>query len=111
MYFAVLAARVLLLLPLIVAISNPRVAYLPAEPADEEAPTDSSLLLPNSEGVATSAGLSTHSESTKYGTFRQSRSLFPTGSSPTTRTPTPAPSTARVPQPKVSSYKCLLTYL
>ncbi|KAK7692857.1 hypothetical protein QCA50_004492 [Cerrena zonata] len=101
LYLAVLAFRVLLLVPLLFAITHPHVAYLAAESEDAENATDSSLLLPSSEGAATSAGLSTHTaEASKYGTFRHSRSLFPSASSPTTRTPTPAPSASRVPQPK-----------
>ncbi|CAL1707785.1 unnamed protein product [Somion occarium] len=95
------AFRVLLLAPLLVALLNPHVAYEPTSAADEEQRSDSSLLLPAAEGAAASTGLSPlESEVSKYGTFRFSRSLFPAASSPTTRTPTPAPSASRVPQPK-----------
>ncbi|CAL1708342.1 unnamed protein product [Somion occarium] len=98
------AFRVLLLAPLLVALLNPHVAYVPTSAADEEQPSDSSLLLPAAERAAASTGLSPlESEVSKYDTFCISRPLFPAASSPTTHTRTPAPSASRVPQPKVSA--------
>ena len=92
--------RVLLLVPLFFALLFPRIAYVPVETPDEEAPTDTSLLLPAQDVAAPSAGLSPFSaEASKYGTFRSGRTLGQ-NSSPTTRTHTPAPSTVRVPPPK-----------
>ena len=103
------AFRIILLLPLLVALASPRVSYVPVESTDEEAPTDTSLLLPAGEGAAPSTGLSPVSaEASKYGTFRTSRSALTTSSGPTTRTPTPAPSHVRVPRPKV---ECKQVYL
>ncbi len=96
------AFRVLLLTSLWAALIYPRISYSPIAPGDEESPTASSLLLPSSDGVAPSQGLAPLvTDASKYGTFRISRSLAPTPSGPTTRSPTPAPTSARIPQPKV----------
>lgn len=95
--------RVLLLVPLFFALLFPRISYVPVETSDEEAPTDSSLLLPAQDAAAPSSGLSPFSaEASKYGTFRSGRSLGQ-NSGPTTRTNTPAPSTVRVPPPKIQA--------
>ncbi|RPD63723.1 hypothetical protein L227DRAFT_542647 [Lentinus tigrinus ALCF2SS1-6] len=97
--------RVLLLVPLFFALLFPRIAYVPVEISDEEAPTDTSLLLPAQDAAAPSSGLSPISaEASKYGTFRSGRSIGQS-SSPTTRTATPAPSTIRVPPPKAQQAK------
>ena len=98
------AFRVLLEVPLLAGLAKPRVSYLPVQHgADEEAPTSSSLLLPSDLGAAPSTGLSPLSgDVSKYGTFRTSRSLVPTLSGPTTRTPTPAPSQNRVARKQAS---------
>ncbi|KAI0780187.1 hypothetical protein C8Q74DRAFT_1263689 [Fomes fomentarius] len=97
--------RVLLLVPLFFALLFPRISYVPVETPDEEAPTDSSLLLPAQDVAAPSSGLSPFSaEASKYGTFRSGRSLGQ-NSGPTTRTNTPAPSTIRVPPPKIQEAK------
>ena len=95
------AFRVLVEVPLLFALANPRVSYSPVENGHEEA-TDSTHLLQTSDSTAVaSTGLSLSSDATKYGTFRTGRSLAPSASNPTTRTPTPAPSAARVPHTKV----------
>ncbi len=100
LHFTFPSFRVLLLVPLLFALAFPRIAYVPVETPDEEAPTDTSLLLPAQDAVVPSAGLSPFSaEASKYGTFRSGRTLN-TASSPTTRTHTPAPSTVRIPPPK-----------
>ncbi|OSD01299.1 hypothetical protein PYCCODRAFT_1452858 [Trametes coccinea BRFM310] len=105
LHLAFPAFRVLLLVPLFFALLFPRIAYVPVETADEEAPTDTSLLLPAQAAAATSAGLSPLSaEASKYGTFRSGRSVG-ASSGPTTRTHTPAPSTIRVPPPKAQEAK------
>ena len=94
--------RVLLLVPLFFTLLFPRIAYVPVETADEEAPTDTSLLIPAQDAAAPSSGLSPFSaEASKYGTFRSGRSLGQ-NSGPTTRTNTPAPSTVRLPPPKAA---------
>lgn len=96
------AFRVLVLAPLWAALVKPRISYSPVAHDDEEAPTDSSLLLSSTEDATASQGLSPLvTDASKYGTFRISRSLAPTASGPTTRSPTPAPTSARIPQPKV----------
>ncbi|KAH8093897.1 hypothetical protein BXZ70DRAFT_948370 [Cristinia sonorae] len=98
-----IAFRILLLIPLVATLANPRVSYVPVENGDEESPSATSLLLPSGVGAAPSSGLAPLEDTaSKYGTFRVSRSLVP-ASSPTTRAPTPAPSTGRVPQPKHKS--------
>ncbi|KAI0356362.1 hypothetical protein OH77DRAFT_1589332 [Trametes cingulata] len=105
LHLAFPAFRVLLLVPLFFALLFPRVSYIPVENADEEAPTDSSLLLPPQDAAASSAGLSPFSaEASKYGTFRSGRSVGQS-SGPTTRTHTPAPSTVRAPPPKAQEAK------
>ncbi|KAI9068369.1 hypothetical protein FKP32DRAFT_1587767 [Trametes sanguinea] len=105
LHLAFPAFRVLLLVPLFFALLFPRIAYVPVETADEEAPTDTSLLLPVQDAAATSAGLSPLSaEASKYGTFRSGRSVG-ASSGPTTRTHTPAPSNVRVPPPKAQEAK------
>ncbi|KAI0829891.1 hypothetical protein BC628DRAFT_1314647 [Trametes gibbosa] len=99
------AFRVLLLVPLFFALLFPRVSYVPVETIDEEAPSDTSLLLPAQDTAAPSSGLSPFSaEASKYGTFRSGRSVGQS-SSPTTRTHTPAPSTVRIPPPKAQQVK------
>lgn len=101
LHFAFLAFRILLLIPLVAALASPRVSYVPVHANDEESPTANSLLLPSGVGAAPSSGMAPLEDTaSKYGTFHVSRSLVP-ASGPTTRSPTPAPSTGRVPQPKV----------
>ncbi|KAI0785526.1 hypothetical protein C8Q75DRAFT_794509 [Abortiporus biennis] len=102
LHLAFPALRVLALAPLFVALIYPIVRYVPVSDGDEEAPTASSLLLPSGDASAPSSGLAPleNNEASKYGTFRVSRSIHHTASGPTTRTPTPAPSHLRVPQPK-----------
>ncbi|KAH8107915.1 hypothetical protein BXZ70DRAFT_21520 [Cristinia sonorae] len=98
-----IAFRILLLIPLVATLANPRISYVPVENGDEEPPSVASLLLPSGVGAAPSSGLARLEETaSKYGTFRVSRLLVP-ASSPTTRVPTPSPSTDRVPQPKHKS--------
>ncbi|KAI0743423.1 hypothetical protein C8Q80DRAFT_1107266 [Daedaleopsis nitida] len=105
LYLALLSFRVLLLAPLLFALVFPRISYVPVETSDEEAPTDTSLLLPAQDAAAPSAGLSPLSaEARKYGTFRSGHSLGQ-NSGLTTRTNTPAPSTVRVPPPKAQETK------
>ncbi|KAI0674774.1 hypothetical protein C8Q78DRAFT_1008851 [Trametes maxima] len=105
LHFVFPAFRVLLLVPLFFTLLFPRVTYVPVEPVDEEAPTDTSLLLPAQDAASPSAGLSPFSaEANKYGTFRSGRSVGQS-SGPTTRTHTPAPSTVRVPPPKAQAAK------
>ncbi|KAI0696736.1 hypothetical protein BC835DRAFT_1405891 [Cytidiella melzeri] len=95
--------RVLLEVPLLFALGNPRVSYSSVGNGSEDA-TDTTHLLESSEATAVaSTGLSLAPEASKYGTFRTGRSLAPTVSSPTTRAPTPAPSTAHVPHAKGAS--------
>ncbi|KAI0644589.1 hypothetical protein C8Q79DRAFT_1104913 [Trametes meyenii] len=105
LHLAFPAFRVLLLVPLFFALLFPRVTYVPVETVDEEAPTDTSLLLPAQDAASPSSGLSPFSaEANKYGTFRSGRSVGQS-SGPTTRTHTPAPSTVRVPPPKAQTAK------
>ncbi|TCD69265.1 hypothetical protein EIP91_008200 [Steccherinum ochraceum] len=100
LHFSFLAFRVILLIPLVAALASPRVIYTPVQSGDEESPTATSLLLPPGVGAAPSTGMAPlEDNASKYGTFRHSRSLVP-ASGPTTRAPTPAPSTGRVPTPK-----------
>jgi hypothetical protein len=104
------AFRILVEVPLLFSLGNPRVSYAPVDNGDEEA-TDSTHLLHSSESTAVaSTGLSLAPEASKYGTFRTGRSLAPSASNPTTRAPTPAPSTTRIPRSKVCGiYVCLYT--
>ncbi|EKM54007.1 uncharacterized protein PHACADRAFT_257573 [Phanerochaete carnosa HHB-10118-sp] len=101
------AFRVLLEIPLLAGLANPRVSYLPVQNGgDEEVPTSTSLLLPADHGAAPSTGLSPlAAEASKYGTFGTSRSAIPTASSPTTRAPTPVGSHIRIPRGKQSGSK------
>jgi hypothetical protein len=95
--------RVVLLVPLVFALYNPRVTYV-SIPQDEEtssdstAPTASSLLLPPEAGATASTGLSPVAGKDGYGTF-----VNGTQTTPTTRTNTPAPSQINLPPPKPSS--------
>ncbi|KAI8975885.1 hypothetical protein BD414DRAFT_172105 [Trametes punicea] len=105
LHLAFPAFRVLLLAPLFFALLFPRISYVPVEAANEEAPTDTSLLLPPQDVAAPSAGLSPFmAEASKYGTFRSGRSVGQS-SGPTTRTHTPAPSAVRLPPPKAQEVK------
>ncbi|KAK7472887.1 ATP-binding cassette-type vacuolar membrane transporter Hmt1 [Stygiomarasmius scandens] len=88
--------RVILLLPLFVALSTPRIVYTSVSPetgAEEQVPTDTSLLLPQDAAAQPSTGLLTvpglNADQSKYGTFRPSRSQLQQ-SAPTTRTPSPS---------------------
>ncbi|THV06790.1 hypothetical protein K435DRAFT_834092 [Dendrothele bispora CBS 962.96] len=88
--------RVILLFPLFVALSTPRVIYtsVSAENGiEEEISTDTSLLLPQDVASQPSTGLLTvpglNADQSKYGTFRPSRSQLQR-SAPTTRTPSPS---------------------
>jgi hypothetical protein len=96
------------LFPLLMAILFPRTVYGPAEAEDDEeqaAQTDSSFLLPHGTHPQTSNGLSPVpgllNEQTKYGTFRPTARPNLRQSAPTTRAPTPTPSTG--PDTKVHS--------
>ncbi|KAH9945694.1 hypothetical protein B0H21DRAFT_892116 [Amylocystis lapponica] len=92
LHLAFPAFRVLLLAPLLIALVFPHVAYVPVQNGEEAAPTASSFLLPAENGATSSTGLSpVTAELSKYGTFRPTRSTLQ-ASGPTTRTPTPAPS-------------------
>jgi len=90
------AFRILALLPLLGALGSPRVVYSSTQAyRDEEEPTAtvSSFLLPH-DVPRSSTGLNTgiNGDSSKYGTFRVTRSnLQP--SAPATRPATPVPST------------------
>ncbi|CAA7259242.1 unnamed protein product [Cyclocybe aegerita] len=92
------ALRVLCLLPLLGALLSPRVVYNSVQSYDDiEEPqaTDSTFLLPPGAIPPSSAGLSaipSPGESSKYGTFRSTRSNLQ-ASAPVTRAATPAPST------------------
>ncbi|KAF8160969.1 hypothetical protein B0H34DRAFT_698907 [Crassisporium funariophilum] len=93
------AFRVLLLLPLVTGLISPRITYSSVQSYDdieEPVPTVSSFLLPPDLGVHSSSGLSSGSgvtgESSKYGTFRTTRSNLQR-SAPATRAATPVPST------------------
>lgn len=86
MHLAFSAFRVLVLVPLSLALFNPRVVYTPVESTSEVAepqPTDF-LLAPEPHHAST--GL--NPVSGKYGTFRSGRSTIPI-SAPTTRATTP----------------------
>jgi ABC-type transport system involved in Fe-S cluster assembly fused permease/ATPase subunit len=96
------AFRVLVLLPLFGALSSPRIIYTPTQAyrdVEEPIPSVSSFLLPHDRVPHSSTGLNTgsiNSESSKYGTFRVTRSnLLP--SVPVTRAPTPAVTRAPTP--------------
>lgn len=106
------AFRTLLLLPLLVGLSSPRITYNPVRGDDDiESPeaTASTFLLPpgtiahSSTGLAVASGL--NGESSKYGTFHTTRSNLQ-GSVPATRATTPAPSmgpdTKSEPKPEIS---------
>ncbi|KAF4620663.1 hypothetical protein D9613_000572 [Agrocybe pediades] len=95
------AFRVLLLALLLVGLITPRVTYSSIQSYDDlettdVEPTDSSFLLPPSAAAQPSEGLAPVSghngESSKYGTFRTTRSTLQS-SAPATRAATPAPST------------------
>lgn len=92
------AFRAVLLLPLLVGLASPRVTYSRIESFDDvEQPevTASTFLLPPGAGAQPSAGLagvSLNGETSKYGTFRPTRSNLQ-ASVPVTRAATPAPST------------------
>ncbi|EPT00005.1 hypothetical protein FOMPIDRAFT_129886 [Fomitopsis schrenkii] len=93
LHFVFPTFRVLVLAPLFLALVFPRVAYVPVQNGDEPSRSETSLLLPAEEGDAPSTGLSNVSaESSKYGTFRPTARSRLHASQPTTRTPTPAPS-------------------
>lgn len=91
-------ARVLLLVPLLVTLSQPRVTYTSViSDVEETPPTASSLLLPHDESSAPSTGLAPLAAKDggvgQYGTFRSTRSGF------TTRANTPSPSHIVQPKP------------
>ncbi|KAF8972932.1 hypothetical protein BDZ97DRAFT_1778410 [Flammula alnicola] len=93
------AFRVVLFLPLLAGLMSPRVTYNSVESFDDvetPEPTTSTFLLPPAAGVRPSAGMAgvsgLNAESSKYGTFRATRSNLPR-STPATRAATPAPST------------------
>jgi hypothetical protein len=94
-HFAFAATRVLLLVPLLFAISYPRVSYYTALLSDEDNATAStSLLLPPGTNGEPSSGLSSlNKDGAQYGTFsgRPGRAQFAAPSGPTTRANTPAP--------------------
>lgn len=96
LHFALPAFRLLLLIPLLVSLSAPRVVYASVEAEDSnQAPaTDSTFLLPADAGARPSSGISTANspEVSKYGTFRDTRSNLQ-ASAPTTRAATPSLST------------------
>ena len=88
LHIAFPAFRILLLIPLFLALHYPRVEFAPVENAEEREaqPTASSFLIAP-QPIRASAGL--NSLSAKYGTFSD-RSLAPS-STPSTRAPTPVP--------------------
>ncbi|KAJ2913474.1 hypothetical protein MD484_g6942, partial [Candolleomyces efflorescens] len=90
------AFRVLLLVPLLGSLLNPRVVYSPVTRDDDihiAQPTASSFLLPPEAGQPNPSSLSgINGEGSKYGTFRTTRSNLQ--SVPQTRAATPVPSTA-----------------
>ncbi|KAI0058695.1 hypothetical protein BV25DRAFT_1901938 [Artomyces pyxidatus] len=90
LHFVFPTFRVLLLVPLFIALITPRVTYTAIESADEysSVPTSTSLLLPPEAGAVASAGLTT---GIKYGTFRSAASAPTTASGPATRAHTPDP--------------------
>lgn len=98
------AFRVLLLVPLLVALLVPRVVYTAIQNdgnLEAHPPTQSSFLLSPDSNVQPSTGLSAvaglSGDASKYGTFRTARSNLQR-SVPTTRAATPAPSTAADPK-------------
>lgn len=88
LHIAFPAFRILLLIPLFLALHYPRVEFAPVENAEEREtqPTASSFLIAP-QPIPASTGL--NSLSAKYGTFSD-RSLAPS-SNPSTRAPTPVP--------------------
>ncbi|PFH52007.1 hypothetical protein AMATHDRAFT_57687 [Amanita thiersii Skay4041] len=89
------AFRVLLLLILLVSLLYPRMQYRPVESQDDmdvAIPTASSFLIRSEPGNHISAQISDAGDTSKYGTFRFTRSNLQR-SVPTTRAATPAPST------------------
>lgn len=88
LHIAFPAFRILLLVPLFVALHYPRVEFAPAENAEEREthPSASSFLIAP-QPIQASAGL--NPLSSKYGTFSD-RSLA-ASSNPSTRAPTPVP--------------------
>lgn len=90
LHLAFPAFRVLLLIPLTIALYNPRIVYTPVhESADEihtPVPTRDTTFLLAPEPIHASTGL--NPVSGKYGTFGSSRSQIP-ASGPTTRATTP----------------------
>jgi len=107
LHFAFPAFRVLVLLPLFIALLYPRLDYRTVDAQDEEAPTVSSFLLRPEQSIHTHGLMPPDAhDSSKYGTFRSARSNLQR-STPTTRAATPAPSTA----PDQKAYLYLLFWL
>ncbi|KAF8894942.1 hypothetical protein CPB84DRAFT_1816097 [Gymnopilus junonius] len=92
------AFRVLLLCPLLLGLSSPRIAYSSLHTYDnvetsEAEPTVSTFLLPPESSTGRLGTVTAgNAESSKYGTFRVPRSTLQ-ASAPVTRATTPAPST------------------
>lgn len=105
LHFAFPAFRVLILVPLAVALLTPRLIYNPVQSVEEASPTDSSLLLPAEAGATASTGLSpVTAEASKYGTFGSATTQR---SGLTTRAGTPTPSTTHLSPNKVR-IECLI---
>ncbi|KAL0580337.1 ATP-binding cassette-type vacuolar membrane transporter Hmt1 [Marasmius crinis-equi] len=84
--------RLICVIPLLFVLSNPRVTYLPVEPAvNEEDVGVPSLLHPQAAQPSTGLLAVTPPERSKYGTFRSTRSAY-SQTAPSTRAPTPTPS-------------------
>ncbi|KAF8626834.1 hypothetical protein AX15_004665 [Amanita polypyramis BW_CC] len=94
LHIAFPAFRVLLLFPLLISLLHPRLVYTTLDPQDQEAPTASSFLIRSEQDIHVHGpSPSDAPDSTKYGTFRSTRSNLQQ-STPATRAGTPAPSTA-----------------
>ncbi|KAG6813687.1 hypothetical protein H0H92_008535 [Tricholoma furcatifolium] len=95
LHFTFPVLRVLLLVPLLVALLRPRTVYTPMatdEDVEVPTPTDSSFLLPAGVNPQSSGLSGLPSDSSKYGTFQAVHSNLQR-SAPATRAATPAPST------------------
>jgi hypothetical protein len=101
-YFAFVATRVLVLVPLLFVLVNPRVSYVPVISDEAPATASTSLLLPPGTGAEPSTGLSALAakDGGAYGTFNNNSAA--NGSGPTTRATTPVPTSKGAPKEDIS---------
>uniref|UniRef100_A0A0W0EYS8 Putative mitochondrial half-size ABC transporter n=1 Tax=Moniliophthora roreri TaxID=221103 RepID=A0A0W0EYS8_MONRR len=95
------ALRLVLLLPLLLVLSNPRVIYSPVESDVDEEAVAPSLVHPQPAQPSTGLLAVPTSEHNKYGTFRSTRSTY-SQTVPSTRAPTPTPSHKAEEKPEIT---------